>query len=82
MSKLSDSYGRVNVTVVICVSLLPVTCLFRKRTNGKFSSCRKKRSGFEKEYGIHTSCQKQGKILNAEYILANYNYSDVLILKY
>jgi hypothetical protein len=42
----------------------------------------KKWSGFEKEYGTHTSCQKQSKVLNAEYILANYNYSDVLILKY
>jgi len=42
MGKLSDSYGRVNVTVFICVSLLPVLCLFRNRTYGTFSFCRKK----------------------------------------
>jgi hypothetical protein len=58
-------------------------CLFRKRTYGKFSFCRnKKRSEFEEEYGVHTSWLKQRKVLNAENIIANCNYSGVLILKY
>jgi len=79
MSKLSESYGRVNVTVFIYVSLLTTVCLFRNRTCGKFSFVAKK-SDFEEEYGVRTSWEN--KVLNAENILANCNYSGVLILKY
>lgn len=82
MSKLWDSYGRVIVTVFIYVSLLPAVYLFRNRTYEKLRFCRKKRPDFEKEYGVHTTWQKQSNVLNALNIHANCNYSGVLILKY